>query len=217
MTQYIMSIALLINSLCCFSQPKKNFSVQLNYGLNGNFFVRSYDEVYGPPLHVYFFKKNFLGTISGIDLAYSIKTRSYLLAGYSRSINLGKKNYLGTINGVDIYIRDFQLKHVNNIYQLGYGRNIKVKNSILKLEAGPVLIYDAKQTLEIESYFNLVRIDESNFKNDNSVEGGVFFGVGWIKKIDTKFDLGIKSRIYYLISTSSLEAVTFTPVLVYNF
>ena len=49
------------------------------------------------------------------------------------------------------------------------------------------------------------------------MEGGTFLGFGFSRKIDTKFELGIKSRVYYLISVSSFELVTLTPTLSYTF
>lgn len=55
---------------------KSRFSLQGLYGLNGNFFVRSYDELGGPAGKTYFYKKNFIGSISGIELDYQLNKRS---------------------------------------------------------------------------------------------------------------------------------------------
>ena len=60
-------------------------------------------------------------------------------------------------------------------------------------------------------------IDERNSKNSGLAEGGVFVGIGYSKKIDTKFELGLKSRVYYLVSVQTLEAITLTPTLSYRF
>lgn len=191
--------------------------MQVNYGLTGNFFVRDYDETYSPSsFHKYFYSKNFIGNIAGLYAEYRVSRRSFVFIEYSRSTNTGKKNYYNDANGTEIYIRDFKIRHTNNFYHLGYGLDIKMKNCVLRPDIGVMEIYDSKQTITMED-FNSIRIDESNFKNDNSVEGGVFLGLGCTKKIDTKFDLGIKARIYYLISTNSLEAVTLTPTLTYHF
>ena len=189
----------------------------MNYGLTGNFFVRDYDEAYSPSYyHKYFYKKNFIGTVAGVYADYRISSKSYIFVEYSRSINSGKKNYYKDANGTEISISDFKIRHINNFYHLGYGYEIKKKTFILKPEIGIMEIYDSKQTITMDDV-NSIQIDESNFKNSNSVEGGVFLGLGCTKKIDTKFDLGIKARIYYLISTNSLEAVTLTPTLTYHF
>ena len=217
MIRCILYAIVFFNSLSCFSQNKSRFSLQVNYGLTGNFFVRNYDEAYSPSYtHKYFYSKNFIGTVAGIYADYRVSRRSFVFVEYSRSTNMGRKNYFKDANGTEVYIRDFRIRHINNFYHLGYGLNIKMKNFVLRPDIGVMEIYDSKQTITIED-LNSIRIDESNFKNDNSVEGGVFLGLGCTKKIDTKFDIGIKARVYYLISTSSLEAVTLTPTLTYHF
>lgn len=217
MKNIYINLALLLCSFSVYSQSDKKFSLQINYGLNGNFFVRSYDELGGPANKKYFYKKNFIGTIGGAELNYRINNRSSLLMGYCRSVNSGRKNYAGRINGTDVIINDFNLRHINNIYQLGYGIYIDKKNKNFKIDIGVILIYDLKQTLAIENWDNYIDIDESNFKNANSVEGGTFLGLEYSKKIDTKFNIGLKAKVYYLISTNYLEAVSLTPTLTYNF
>lgn len=82
---------------------------------------------------------------------------------------------------------------------------------------GVTLIYDLRQTIAIENWDNYIDIDERNLKNANAVEGGAFLGLEYLKKIDTKFNIGLKTRVYYLISTNNLEAITLTPTLTYNF
>lgn len=217
MKQLSILIFSLVIGCSAFSQENSKFSVEINYGLNGNFFVRDYNEMGGPDNKVYFYKKNFIGSIAGINLQYILSRTSAVFVEYNRSINMGKKNYGGTINGTEIFIEDFKLRHVNNIYLLGYAYNIKDIKRGFKMEGGLMLIYDAKQLIQIEGFDDLVRIKESNFKNANAVEGGVFLGAGFTKKIDTKFDLGIKARVYYLISTATLEAISISPTLTYRF
>ncbi|GAB4395666.1 MAG: hypothetical protein OHK0053_05450 [Microscillaceae bacterium] len=49
------------------AQNKGRFSVEINYGLCGNFFVRSYEEV--TPFYIKsFYNKNFIGLIGGAEL-----------------------------------------------------------------------------------------------------------------------------------------------------
>lgn len=75
-----------------------------------------------------------------------------------------------------------------------------------------------QQEIEIADRTNGgVLVEERNYKSYKIEEGGIFLGFHYSKKIDTKFDLGIKSRIYYLVSTNSLEAITLTPTLTYHF
>lgn len=217
MKNIYINLALLFFSFNVYSQAGNKFSVQINYGLNGNFFVRSYDELGGPTNKKYFYKKNFIGTIGGAELNYRLSKKSSLLMGYSRGINRGKKNYVGRINGTDIIINDFNLRHINNIYQLGYGIYTGKKNKDLKIDVGVMLIYDLRQTIAIENWDNYIDIDERNLKNANAVEGGAFLGLEYSKKIDSKFNIGLKTRVYYLISTNNLEAISLTPTLTYYF
>ena len=191
--------------------------MQVNYGLAGNFFAQSYNEDYSPSYyHKYFYNKKFLGTVAGISADYRINHNSFVLAEYNRSVNTGEKNYFNDANGTEISIRDFKLRYINNSFLLGYGRDIKMNKFNLKPEAGIVEVYTSDQDIRMESY-NSISIEESNFKNDHSVEGGVFLGLGCTRKIDTKFDIGIKARAYYLISIRYLEFVSLTPTLTYHF
>lgn len=57
MKNIYVNLALLFFSFSVYSQADKKFAVQINYGLNGNFFVRSYDELGGPANKKYFYKK----------------------------------------------------------------------------------------------------------------------------------------------------------------
>lgn len=212
-----ISLALIFFSCTAYSQTHKKFSLQVNYGLFGNFFVRSYDEIGGPVNKKYFYKKNFIGTVGGAAFNYNISKRSSLMIEYNRSINLGKKNYAGRINGTDVIIRDFNLRHINNIYQLGYGIYTSKKSKDFKISIGVILLYDLKQEIAMENWDNYINIDERNFKNANSVEGGTFLGIEYSKRIDNKFNLGLKAKLYYLISTNYLEAISLTPTLTYHF
>jgi hypothetical protein len=199
-----------------YSQINSRFSIKICYGISGNFFVRSYDEQGGPANKTYFYKKNFIGTISGISATIKLDNYSSIFIEYNRSVNNGRKNYAGSLNGVDIYILDFQLRHINNFYLIGYELFLnKLKN--IKADVGGVLIYDVGQTINIENWDNYLSIEQNDFKNSKSVQGGVFLGFEYLKKLDTKFSLGLKTRGYYLISTSSFEAITLTPTLTYHF
>jgi hypothetical protein len=199
------------------AQNFDKFSLDLSYGLNGNFFVRSYDELGGPQNKTYLYKKNFLGTIGGIELKYNLNKYSSLIAGYSRSVNKGKKNYSGNINGVNVFINDFNIRHNNDFYQLAYERRFKKSNPAFKYHVGVVLATMHQQEISIENFDNQVVIDERNFKNSKLQEAGVFGGVHFQKKIDTKLEVGLRIRAYYLISVQSFEALTLTPTLTYTF
>jgi len=206
---------------CCLffksnAQVNSKFNLQIDYGLNGNFFVRSYDEIGGPVNKTYLYKKNFLGSIAGAEISYRLKKKSAISFAYRRSVNSGKKNYEGSISNTDIHIRDFKLRHINNIYQLGYGHYLG-NTGKFKVDLGFVFFYYAQQNINIENWANYVSIDESNFKNSNSGEGGVFASFQYFKKIDTRFDIGLRVQGYYLISVTTFEAISITPTLTYHF
>ena len=56
------------------------------------FFVRSYDELGGPDNKTYYYKKDFIGSIAGLNFQYKINGKNAVFMGYERSINIGKKN-----------------------------------------------------------------------------------------------------------------------------
>ncbi|MGZ8544597.1 MAG: hypothetical protein ACXWV0_04840 [Flavisolibacter sp.] len=199
------------------AQTNSRLSLEINYGLNGNFFVGSYDEQGGPQGKTYFFNKDFIGTIAGIELTYQLNDRSRLGLAYARSINKETINFDGTVSGVDVIIRDFQIRHINNFYQLFYDRSFSRKLPALHYQGGIFYLRMAQQELEIANFMNAVNMDERNYKNSRLEEGGVFAGLHFSKYIDKKFELGIKSRVYFLASTGTFEAVTLTPTLTYHF
>jgi hypothetical protein len=213
-----MKLLIFLLSLSPFvvlAQKKSKFSFEVNYGLNGNFFVRSYQEQ-APPFPVTeISNKNFIGTIGGIELKYDVTNRASWGFGYAKSSNQKTINYTSIVNGIELSIKDFDIKHVNHFYQIFYERDIIKKIPALRSQIG--LFYLRPEQQEISISRNGILFEQRNFNNSYLEEGGIFVGLHYSKKIDTKFELGIRSRIYYLISTNSLEAVTFTPTLTYLF
>ncbi len=199
------------------AQQQSAFSLEVNYGLNGNFFVRSYDETGGPQNKTYLYKKNFLGTIGGIELKYHFKNHSALVAGFARSTNKGEKNYAGLVGGTTLLINDFNIRHTNSFYQLAYERRFKKNKPEFSWQLGAVLASMNQQGISIENFSNQVIIEERNFKNSKLQELGVFAGIQFQQKIDTKIDLGLRIRGYYLVSVQTFEAITLTPTLTYKF
>ena len=126
-------------------------------------------------------------------------------------------NYDGPFNGIYLQIRDFNIRHINNIFQVYYERNMFKKIEGLDFQLGIFYIRTVQQEIELANYANSIYIWERNFSNARLNELGAFFGVHYSKKIDTKFELGIQSRIYYAISTDILELITLTPTLTYHF
>lgn len=205
--------------LFSYSQNKSKFSVEVNYGLNGNFFVRSYNETGGPSNKTFFYKKKLIGSIAGIETKMKISKTGFLGFAYSRSTNSSEISYSGLFNTVNLAINQFTIRHINNFFQLYYERELYTKRPESKFAGhlGVFYLRPIQQEVELANFINTIVLDERKFKNSNLEEFGLFIGVYYSKKIDTKFDLGIKSRVYYLISTNSFEAITLTPTLTYHF
>ncbi|GAB4395667.1 MAG: hypothetical protein OHK0053_05460 [Microscillaceae bacterium] len=84
----------------------------------------------------------------------------------------------------------------------------------MKYDVGLVYMRFNQQEVDV-SVFGL-SFEERNFKTNRLEEGGVFVGLHYSKKIDTKFDIGIRSRLYYFISTNTFDTVILTPTLTYH-
>ena len=111
-----------------FLNAQKKFSLEVNYGLNGNFFVRSYPENAPWPL-LEFNKKDFIGTIGGIEGRYVLNSKSSIGLGFSKSHNQKKINYY---NGYNASMRDFNITHTNYFYAIDYERSLskKIKSNV---------------------------------------------------------------------------------------
>ena len=215
MTRKLLIVPFLICSTIIFAQKEKKMAIEINYGLNGNFFVTNYDEVGGPPAKR-FLNKNFIGSIGGLEMAYAVGKKSRLGLAYAKSRNSKEIDYSGNIFPVAII--NFQITHINKFFQLFYDRSFSKKISGLNYQIGLFYLRMNQQEIEIADQLNGgILVEERNYKTNKLEEGGLFIGFQYLKKIDTKFDLGIKSRVYYTISTNSFEAITLTPTLTYHF
>jgi len=219
MKSYIFIFLFFLTCVELQAQKVRKFSLDLSYGLNGNFFVRSYTESggLGPQNETYLYKKNFLGDVAGIEFKYHLDSTSSINAGYSRTANKAKRNYEGIINGVDVFVRDFNIRHNSDFFHLSYERRFKKSNPALKYHVGLVYQKTQQQEISIERYFNAVVIKERNFTNSGLEEGGFIAGIDFQKKIDTNVKLGLRLRGYYLISVQTFEALTLTPTLTFAF
>lgn len=209
-------ICFLLSALFVTAQQSR-FSIEGNYGLQNNFFVTSYDE---SPNSIYqnrFLKKTALGTIGGLELKYQLGKRGSLAFGYAGSQNSRTVSYSTTINNVFLGFYDFKISHKNRFFQFGYEYALQKKEPKAFIEAGVFYLRSNQQEIDISQSRREILIEERNFKNSRLEEGGVFVGFTYMKKMDTKFRLGIRTRLYYLASTNSLEALTLTPVLSYSF
>jgi hypothetical protein len=211
-SKHLLSIAFFgLLSLTLHAQNKGKLALEVNYGLQGDFFVRSYDETHIPGGGKAFYNKNFIGTIGGVELKYKLGRTSTIGIAFSESVNSKPINFKASNGNTSLYLEDFNIRHTNSLYQLYYQKDFK------GLFADVGLLYLRSRQQEITLYANSIELEERNYKNSKLEEGGVFVGLGYTKRIDTKFNLGIKSRLYYLASTNALETITLTPSLTYNF
>ena len=197
---------------------ESDFSIQIHYGPQANFMVRGYDEEqWAQRGMTVFFKKNLIGTVGGADIGWRLGPRSSIGFGYSRSVNSKVVSYSTTLNSINIYIGDFTIRHVSKFFQLYYSFDFRKPRSEFSLQTGLFYVRPSQQEIAIMPPLNAVEIEERNYDNSNMEEGGAFLGVAFSQKIDTKFSIGIKSRLYYTISTNSMESFTLTPSLTYQF
>lgn len=197
------------------SQDKAKFSLEGEYGLNGNFFVRDYEER-NSTIGRNFYNKNFIGPIGGLNLRYRFNKKSSIGFGYARSVNSKEVNYSTTLpNNFGVAIQYFDIRHINKFWQFYYERRLQQKKNCISAEGGLFYLRSNQQELEVSIYG--IIFEERGFAHYKLEEAGVFLGAQFSRKIDTKFNLGIKTRVYYLVSTGSLEAITLTPTLSYNF
>jgi hypothetical protein len=216
MKHLFLSISLSLVFSLLFAQKSK-LSLEIDYGIQGNFFVRSYDEIGGPSPKTYFYNKHFLGSIGGIELKYKLNQRSGIGIAYARSVNSRQINYNGSFNTINLYISDFKISHTDIFDQFYYERALLKKVPAFKCQVGLFYLRMNQQEIDLSNFSNTISFEERNYKNNKLEEGGAFFGIHYSKKIDSKFELGIKSRVYYLISTNEFEAITLTPTLSYSF
>ncbi len=211
MKRLFLLILVVVQIFYLQAQTKNRISIEINYGLNGNFFVRSYDETAPIPI-MRFLKKNFIGSVGGFEVKYNLTANSSINLAYAKSVNKREINYDNGINATILY---FNIRHTNHFYQLFYEITLPKKTKYLKLHGG--IYYLGMSQQEVDASPGGVLFEERDFKHYKLEEGGVFLGIHFSKKIDTKFDLGIRSRVYYTISTASFEAITLTPTLTYHF
>ena len=139
----------------------KSFHVEIDYGINANFFVRSYKEPPASNFGQSFYNKNFIGTIGGLECMYSISSRSAIGLGYSRSINSRQINFSQT--GSPIFVEDFNIRHTNDFYQLLYTRRIGKETGGIFLSTGLYYLRSAQQEVDITAFS--AGFTERNFKN----------------------------------------------------
>jgi hypothetical protein len=212
MSKIIILISIYIISFSSvLSQENGRISLSANFGLNGSFFVRSYPE---NGSGIEFYKKNFIGTSSGAELKYKLNTRSFLSLGYMQSVNKKEVDFYGVNSGISLDIISFNIRHNEHIFYAGYERSLLKRTPELKIQGGVYYVVPVQQ--EIELIGNSINIWERS-KNFGLEELGVFIGFQYSRKIDTHFELGIQSRLFYEFTSNIFSQVTLTPTLTYHF
>ena len=211
--KYFLYVFIILSVTKIEAQQGNKLSIEASYGLQGNFFVRSYEEL-GRPDGTAFLNKNFIGTIGGLEMSYQVTKMSSISLGYAQSTNNRKINYINSLNGVGVYIGDFEIKHESRFYQFNYQRSLSKKFTHFKLELGLYYLRTQQQEIIIGNY---VTFEQRNYANSYLEDGGISAGFQYKVKIDTHFDFGIRSRIYYTVSNNQLEAISLTPTLAYRF
>lgn len=206
--------------MCCLfcnsskaQQKMSGIQLEVNYGLNGNFFVRSYTEQNFAGFGQSFYNKNFIGSIGGIELAYALSEKTAIRLGYSRSINSRRINFEQT--GSPIFVQDFTISHKNNFYQLLLTRKIGKIAEGFSLEGGAYYLRSLQQEVDISALS--ASFEERNFKNSRLEELGAIIGFQYQQKVDAHFYIGLRTRFYFTISTGAPELIAFTPTLSYHF
>jgi len=211
--KYFLYFLMILSFTKIGAQQGNKLSIEASYGLQGNFFVRSYEEL-GRPDGTAFLNKNFIGTIGGLEMSYQVTKMASISIGYAQSTNNRKINYINSLNGVGVYITDFEIKHESRFYQFNYQRSLSKKYTQFKLELGLYYLRTQQQEIGIGNY---VAFEQRNYANSYLEDGGISAGFQYKIKIDTHFDFGIRSRIYYTVSNNQLEAISLTPILTYRF
>lgn len=201
----------------CFvdAQTKNMFSIEGEYGINGNFFVRSYNEQ-NTPVGRSFYNKNFIGTIGGLNFKYRLTPKSSIGVAYARSVHSKEISYNVTLpSNFEASIRYFDIRHINHFWQIFYERRFQKNKNTFSAEGGVFYLRSKQQELDVSNYG--IIIEERDFAHYKLEEAGVLGGLQFSRKIDTKFNFGIKTKVYFLVSTGSMEAISITPTLSYNF
>jgi hypothetical protein len=151
-----------------WAQENSRLALSINYGLNGSFSVKGYDES-GPG--ILFYEKNFVGTSGAIELKYRLDKRSHITLGYMQSNNKWAVDFYGTNNNITLYILSFTIRHTEHIYYAGYEWSLIKRNPGFKIQGGIYYVNLVQQ--EIELLGNSINIWERNTRNAGLNDLGV--------------------------------------------
>lgn len=201
------------------------YQLSISYGPQFNNFV-NYDRdivtrdgyilpVEGFPGEDALLQKRKIGSYFNATFSLRIGGRNYLEIGHSRTLNQGVYNGVVIFpNGTRVELRDFELRHKNHFYNIGYKRVF----DNFSLNGG--LGYLAVQQSEINIFpsAGTVLIKERNLDNSNLEEAVVYLGIDYDLYRSGNFTLGVRSTAYFIISYGpDLETFTVSPSLRFDF
>ena len=216
--QTLWLAAALVCGLPSVAQKADRFRLEAGYGAQANFFVSTYNDVYSPGnSSTYFRKKDPIGTMAATEAHFRLGRRSFLSAGFARSVNSARVDFSGTVGTAQVDITGFHLRHLTHFFTLGYARAVERNRSEWQGAAGLVYLTTQQQEFELDRATRDVMLNERNFSRNRLAEGGVYGGVQYLRRIDSRFRAGVKLRVYYLVSVASFETLALTPTLTFSF
>jgi hypothetical protein len=207
--------------VCNFSiaQPKKgNFSIEAHYGLNGNFFVRSYDETssIGTLQEAIFYKKNFIGTNLQINTGYYFNKKWKLSLGYTRQENKRDITYTKAYPNYFLNINT-TIRHFNNFWDLELTRYYENKNHRLGITLGASYMRFRQNEIDILYNGRAINIEERDVKRYHLEDLGLVVGCTYDFKIQPKVYLGMSTKFHYNVTADIAESVSISPYVHFYF
>lgn len=217
------SLAFSQNSL---TTENSRYTIAISYGPQYNNFV-DYDQelvtrdgnilpLQPIPVEDALLQKREIGTFFNARFSFRVGGRNYLELGHARTLNQGV--YSGFVNFPNetlVLVEDFQLRHRNFFYEIGYKRLV---DKYLSLGAGLAHLSLQQEVININSDLSTVEIAERNETNSNLAELASYLDVAYDFYSSGTFTLGVHARTYFIISYGpELETFTVAPYLRFNF
>lgn len=225
-------ISILICLLFSFANAQETekdswLSLQVSYGPQYNNFV-DYDQeisvendaiipIEGLPGEATLFQKRQIGTYFNATVNLRLGVRNYLEIGHSRTMNQGLYNgVIGFPNGTQVAVEDFQLRHRNHFYKLGYKRSF-FKDKIF-VSIGLAHTTFQQSEISMNPSTSNVLISERNNENSNLSELTSYLGLQYDFYQSGQFSLGVQSTAYVIVSAGfELETFAIAPTLKFQF
>lgn len=222
-------ILLFFAQVVCAQQTDSSssiFKLSVSYGPQYNNFV-DYDQeivlvdgniqpLEGFPGEAALLQKREIGTYFNVTASLRIGGRNYIELGHSRTLNQGVYNGgISFPNGTEVQVRDFQLRHRNQFFKLGFKRQF---SDNFAARIGISDQRDQRSVINIDPNRGVIQIAERNRKNSNAGEGVIYAGIEYNFYRSGRFTLGVQSTAYFIVTAGQeLETFTIAPVLSFNF